>query len=294
MDMLLHGNALLALAAAVLWGGGGFSGGMGAKYAGGRMGGALRVILLSHAASFCVLMTVARLRGDAFPHGAALAWGLTAGVMGGLSLTCFYIALARGAMGASAAVSGLLAAAIPAAVSISSEGSPGMLRIAGFVIAGVSIWLIAAGPNPEAVKASTGTIWLSVIAGAGFGIYFVALKGAGAAGVFWPMATARMGSLSVCSLMLLGLAFSSTEQKEGRLTRMAVPWALGTAVLDTSGNMLFIAATRAGRLDVAAVLASLYPASTILLAAWTLHEKPTRRQGLGMAIAAVAVVMITL
>jgi drug/metabolite transporter (DMT)-like permease len=73
-----------------------------------------------------------------------------------------------------------------------------------------------------------------------------------------------------------------------------VAWALGTAILDTSGNLLFIAATRAGRLDVAAVLASLYPASTILLAAWTLHERPTRRQGLGMAIAAAAVVMITL
>ena len=291
MNMLLHGNALLALAAAVLWGGGDFAGGMGAKHSGGRMGGALRVILLSHAMSFCVLVAVAKLRGDAFPHGAALAWGLTAGVMGGLSLTCFYIALARGAMGASAAVSGLLAAAIPAAVSISSEG---ILRIAGFVIAGVSIWLIAAGPNPEAVKATTGTIWLSVIAGAGFGMYFVALKGAGAAGVFWPMATARMGSLSVCSLMLLGLAFSSAEQKEGRLTRMAVAWALGTAVMDTSGNMLFIAATRAGRLDVAAVLASLYPASTILLAAWTLHERPTRRQGVGMMVAAAAVVMITL
>jgi drug/metabolite transporter (DMT)-like permease len=294
MNMLLHGNALLALAAAVLWGGGDFSGGMGAKHSGGRMGGALRVILLSHAASFCVLVTVAKLHGDAFPRGAALAWGLTAGVMGGLSLTCFYIALARGAMGASAAVSGLLAAAIPAVVSISSEGSPGLLRVAGFVIAGVSIWLIAAGPNPEAVKATTGTMWLSVAAGAGFGIYFVALKYAGAGGVVWPMATARMGSLAVCSLMLLGLGFSASEQKDGQLTRRAAVWALGTAVLDTSGNMLFIAATRAGRLDVAAVLASLYPASTILLAAWALHERPTRRQGLGMVIAAAAVVMITL
>jgi len=65
-------------------------------------------------------------------------------------------------------------------------------------------------------------------------------------------------------------------------------------LLDTSGNLLFIAATRAGRLDVAAVLASLYPASTILLAAWMLHEKPTRRQGLGMLVAAAAIVMITL
>jgi drug/metabolite transporter (DMT)-like permease len=73
-----------------------------------------------------------------------------------------------------------------------------------------------------------------------------------------------------------------------------VGWAMGGLVMDTSGNLLFIAATRAGRLDVAAVLASLYPASTILLAAWMLRERPTRRQGLGMAVAAAAVVMITI
>jgi drug/metabolite transporter (DMT)-like permease len=292
--MLLHGNALLALAAAVLWGGGDFSGGMGAKHAGGRMGGALRVVLLSHATSLSVLLAIVWLRGDQFPHGAALAWGLTAGVMGGLSLTCFYVALSRGAMGASAAVSGLLAAAIPAGVSIASEGSPGGLRMAGFLIAGIAIWLIAAGPNPEAVKASAGTVWLSVTAGAGFGIYFVALKGAGAAGLVWPMATARMASLGLCSLMLIAVSLSKAEQRVGQLTRPAIAWALGTALLDTSGNLLFMAATRAGRLDVASVLASLYPASTILLAAWTLHERPTRRQGLGMAIAVAAVVMITL
>jgi drug/metabolite transporter (DMT)-like permease len=78
------------------------------------------------------------------------------------------------------------------------------------------------------------------------------------------------------------------------VARKVLFWALGTALLDTSGNLLFIAATRAGRLDVAAVLASLYPASTILLAAWALHERPTPRQGLGMAVALAAVVMITL
>lgn len=292
----MHLNALLALAAAVLWGGGDFSGGMGAKNAGGTMGGALRVILLSHAASFTVLIAIARWRGDAFPHGALLAWGIGAGVAGGISLACFYVALSRGAMGASAALSGLLAAAIPAAVSIASEGSPGLLRIVGFLVAGGAIWLIAAGPNAEAKSADTGTIWLAVAAGSGFGIYFVSLKMAGAAGVVWPMATARIGSLSVCSLMLLGLSSSSktTELAKGRLNGTAARWALTTALLDTSGNLLFIAATRAGRLDVAAVLASLYPASTILLAAWMLSERPTRRQGLGMLVAAAAVVMITL
>jgi drug/metabolite transporter (DMT)-like permease len=292
MEMGLHGNALLALAAAVLWGGGDFSGGMGVKHAGGTMGAALRVIVLSHTVSLGVLLVAAWWRGDAFPHGAPFVWGLVAGMTAGVALACFYVALSRGAMGASAALSGLLAAAIPAAVSASAEGSPGLLRLVGFVVAGAAIWLIAAGPNPEAKAADKGTVWLAVAGGVGFGVYFVALKFAGSAGVIWPLATARIGSLSVCSLLLVGMSLRATEKI--RLTRTVVVWAMGGVLLDTTGNLLFIAATRAGRLDVAAVLASLYPASTILLAAWTLHERPTRRQGWGMVVAAAAVVMITI
>jgi len=309
MNVLLHGNALLALAAAALWGGGDFSGGMAVKRAGGSVHAALRVVLLSHALSFVVLLSVAHIRGDAFPQGAALAWGLAAGVAGGISLTCFYIALSRGAMGAASAVSGLMAAAIPAALTLWIEGSPGPGRIAGFALAGIAIWLIAAGQSqtrsqtPEA----HGTIALAVIAGAGFGLYFVALKMAGAAGVVWPMATARIGSLSVCSLILGTLWLRThtghaSHPKYGpgtasppqpvNMNRAVVLWTVSTAVLDTSGNLIFIAATRAGRLDVAAVLASLYPASTILLAAALLGERPTRRQALGMGVAAAAVLLI--
>jgi drug/metabolite transporter (DMT)-like permease len=295
MEMGLHSNALLALAAAVLWGGGDFSGGMGVKHAGGTMGAALRVIVLSHAVSLCVLLAAAWWRSDAFPHGAPLVWGLVAGMTAGIALACFYVALSRGAMGASAALSGLLAAAIPAAVSASAEGSPGLLRLVGFVVAGMAIWLIAAGPNPEAKPADKGTVWLAVAGGVGFGVYFVALKFAGSAGVIWPLATARIGSLAVCSLLLAAMSVKTKADGEKiRLTRTVVIWAMGAVLLDTTGNLLFISATRAGRLDVAAVLASLYPASTILLAAWTLHERPTRRQGLGMAVAAAAVVMITI
>ena len=138
------------------------------------------------------------------------------------------------------------------------------------------------------------TVALAMLAGVGFGFYFVALKMAGAAGVIWPMATARIGSLSVCGLMLAGHALRPWKADEApvRLGGKAVAWALATALLDTSGNLLFLAATRAGRLDVAAVLASLYPASTILLAALALGERPTRRQVLGMMTAVVAVVLI--
>jgi len=293
MDSLLRGNALLALAAAALWGGGDFSGGMGVKSAGGGLRAALKVVLLSHVTSFVVLVAIARLRGDVFPHGALLMWGLVAGVAGGLALTGFYIALSRGAMGASAAVSGLLAAAIPAVVAMRLDGSPGAKPLIGFAVAGIAIWLIAAGSEDEGAAPST--VWLAVGAGIGFGVYFVALKMAGPAGVIWPMATARMGSLTTCSLLFLGLRFGSGKADEkGALGRRAVLWALSTAVLDTSGNLLFIAATRAGRLDVAAVLASLYPASTILLAALALSEWPTKRQALGMATAVVAVILIAM
>jgi drug/metabolite transporter (DMT)-like permease len=287
---MIHLNALLALASAVLWGGADFAGGMGAGAAGGKTGSALRIVLLSHIASFAVLLTIVLLSHDPMPHGAPLGWGLLAGFCGGVSLTCFYVALSRGAMGASAAISGLLAAAIPAFVSISIEGAPTTLRIAGFLLAAVAIWMIAAGP--AAPDAARSTMVLAIVSGIGFGVYFVALRMANPLGLFMPMTLARIGSITTCSLIFLVMAFRGGTSG-ATMNRKAVLWALGTGVLDTSGNLLFVAATRAGRLDVAAVLASLYPASTIVLAGWLLKERLSRRQGLGMAVAAAAVVMIT-
>lgn len=324
MDGIVRGGALLGLAAAALWGGGDFSGGMGVKHAGGGTGAALRIVLLSHCTSFTVLMALGRFSGHPFPHGVVLCWGIAAGVAGGLALTAFYTALSRGAMGASAAVSGLLAAAIPAAVGIVQEGSPGLRAILGFAVAAAAIWMIAGGDphGPETAEeaaaehasshvlraeeletkraASRVTMRLAVMGGAGFGIYFIALKMANPAGVIWPMATARMGSLTVCGLMLAGRSLrrwdrpADADASPVRIGRKAVVWALSTALLDTSGNILFLAATRAGRLDVASVLASLYPASTILLAALTLGERPTMRQAAGMTVAAAAVVLIAM
>ena len=282
-------TAWLALAAAFLWGGGDFSGGMGVKAAGGRLPGALRVVLLSHASSLSVLLGLLAFRRDPFPHGALLAWGILAGIAGGGGVVMFYIALSRGAMGASAAISGLLAAAIPAVVAVQVDGAPGIRKLIGFVIAGGAIWLIAGASGHEA----RGTKALAILSGAGFGVYFVALRFASTQGVFWPLATSRIASLTVCSILLLALHVRGVN-KPYTFGRSAIGWTLGTALLDTGGNLLFIAATRAGRLDVAAVLASLYPATTILLAALALKEAPTRRQSLGMGVAVAAVLLITL
>jgi drug/metabolite transporter (DMT)-like permease len=303
----LSANNLLALAAAAAGGGSDFSGGMGVKAAGGSAAGALRLVLVAHAASLSVLLAALAWERDPLPHGAPLLWGLAAGVTAGISLTAFYIALARGAMGASAALSGLLAAAIPAAVSSVLEGVPGPLRLVGFALAMAAIWLIAAGPSPEAEHAVDGsapsessrmTLVLAIVGGLGFGFYFVALKLANPLGVLEPMALARAASLLTCALLLAVVSRRGRggpgEERKTTLSRTAVFWAMGVALLDTGGNLLFIAATRTGRLDMAAVLASLYPAGTILLAAWHLKERPTPRQLTGMAIATAAVVMITL
>jgi drug/metabolite transporter (DMT)-like permease len=280
---------------------------MGVKAAGGSTVGALRIVVIAHSSSLAVLLAILTVQHARLPHGAPLLWGLVAGATAGISLTAFYIALARGAMGGSAALSGLLAAAIPAAVSSFLEGVPAPLRIGGFVLALAAIWLIAAGPSPESEHAVDGsepsessraTLVLASIGGIGFGVYFVGLRLANPLGVLEPVALARVASLVTCALLLAGLSLRSKRASgatpAGKITRRAVLWALGVAVLDTGGNLLYIAATRSGRLDIAAVLASLYPAGTILLAAWHLHERPTRRQLAGMGIAAAAVVMITI
>ena len=294
MGLPIHTNALIALAAAASWGGGDFSGGMAVKAVGGSTAGALRVVIVAHAVSLAVLLGILAVTDAPWPHGAVLAWGVAGGVAAAVSLAAFYIALSRGAMGAAAAVSGLLAAAIPALVSSLMEGAPAALKVAGFVLAAVAIWLIAVGPAADAAGQRVTTA-LAVGGGVGFGFYFVALRMENSLGVIEPLAICRAAGLVTCLLLLVVLPKKQTGGPVGfwRLSRTALLWALGVAVLDTGGNLLFVAATRVGRLDVAAVLASLYPAGTILLAGWFLKERPSKMQFLGMGVALVAVVLIT-
>ncbi len=284
-------GALFGLLAAASWGGGDFSGGMGVKAAGGSTRGALRVVIAAHTLSLLVIGSLLGLRGGVSLHGAPVLWGLACGVVAGLSLSAFYIALARGTMGVSAAVSGLLAAAIPAATGMVLEGRPSPARLAGFALAGVAIWMVAA-PAAGGAPEPRGVMSLALAGGVGFGLYFAGLKFANPLGVLEPMALARCGSLATC-VVLLALLGRGGSTPAAWLSRAGWLWATGVALLDTGGNLFYIAATRAGRLDVAAVLASLYPASTILLAASLLGERPGRRQLAGMGIAVAAVVLVT-
>ncbi len=302
MRFPIEANAALGLLAAALWGGGDFSGSVAVKRAGSNIRAALSVVLIGHLLSLATVGTLAMLHGDAFPHGAPLYWGIGGGIVSGISLVGFYIALASGHMGSAAAVSGLLCAVVPAVVSGFTDGAPGWRRIAGFLLAGAAIWLIASASG-AGHKATRSAMLLSTVSGIGFGIYFVSLKFAGEAGLLWPMGAARIGSAATCGILLLAMTLRS-RGKDGNNSNNSGPfahgkwltlvWIAGGAALDTGGNLSLLAATQQGRLDVAAVLASIYPASTILLAAAVLKEHTTRRQRLGMLLALPAVVLITL
>jgi drug/metabolite transporter (DMT)-like permease len=235
---------------------------------------------------------------------AAALWAIVAGLTGALGVVTFYIALSRGSMGIPAALSGLLAAGIPALASSRMEGAPSHLRLAGFALAGGAIWLIAA-ENSSQRDGSRGSLAPALFSGVMFGVYFIALKMANPLGLIASMAIARFASVTLCLLVLVALAAARRCVPALRPTRQPAPelsihrpavwgWAGAVALLDTGGNLLFMAATRMGRLDVASVLASLYPAGTILLAAWVLHERPTQRQVVGMMAALAAVILITL
>lgn len=304
----LPSNALMALLAAASWGGGDFAGGMGVKVSGGGLMSSLRVILVAHTTSLVAVAFLYGLMGGGLPHGTAILWALLAGVTAGLSITAFYLSLARGAMGAPAAVSGLLAAAIPAAASSMLEGRPGLLQMLGFLVAGAAIWLIAASPESEiSMKddAAGSPLFLAVLGGLGFGIYFLLLRLANPLGVLLPIALARTASVLTSALLLAVLQRLARHRLRPAspvgligafrwtgLTKAALAWAMAAALLDTGGNLLFVASTRLGRLDVASVLASLYPAGTILLAAVYLHERPARQQVVGMGLALAAVVLV--
>ena len=290
---LLSANAAFGLFAAALWGGGDFAGSMAVKRLGNAVRGALQTVVIGHGVSLAFLSVLALAVHDAIPHGAPVIWCICGGSISGIALVAFYLALADGHMGSAAAVSGLLCAALPAIVSACTEGAPGWRRLLGFALAGFAIWLIGSAGGGASRRAMT----LSVLGGIGFGIYFIALKEGGTAGILWPAAASRIGSLVTCSLLLFLFTrrqLSPANELPIPLNRSALTWAIGGAALDTTGNLSYIVATRAGRLDVAAVLASIYPAGTILLAAWLLHEKTSRQQKLGMWLAVPAIVLITL
>jgi len=270
--------AVFGLASALSWGAGDFSGGLATKRA-----PVFGVLAISHGVGLLLLVALALLWAEPLPVASDLGWGLVAGVAGAVGLAALYRALAIGRMGMVAPLSAVLTAALPALFSAFADGLPGALKLAGFGLALVAIWLVAGAGPPGAARDG---LSLAVLAGTAFGLFFILAHRAGTSAVFWPLVAARVGSLG----LVLPIALHR-RQLVGAQPRLLVPILL-SGTLDAAGNAFFVLAGQAGRLDVAAILASLYPASTVVLAALLLGERIRRMQLVGIVAALGAIALI--
>lgn len=268
----------LSLAAAACWGAGDFIGGITAKKT-----DVLGVVVFALATGAMVAGTLALLQREALPTLTSAGWAAGAGVCGSLALSAFYHSLAIGKIGINAPVSGVLTAAIPAVAGIVMLGPPGTIRVIGFVLAILSIVLVSQGGTAQG---GTKGVGLALAAGVGFGCFLLFLKLATGSGIFAPLAVSRAFSATFILVICLLLRRSWFPQKG---TALAIASA---GVLDTVGTLLYAYAAQIGRMDVAAVLASLYPAVPVILARVLLKEHLSRLQISGVVAALLAIVLI--
>lgn len=273
-------TAIFALSAAFAWGSGDFTGGVIA-----RRIGTLPTIFISYTVAFIILMIVALLRFEPLPLSVDMMWGTLAGLFGMAGFGFLLRGFATGRMGIVAPVSAVLATAIPVVFSIFREGLPRPLQLTGFSLALISIWLLS---RPEKLGGSPAGLGMALLAGLGFGGFFTALDQISENAVFWPVAVGRLAACAVLAVFALGTRQSLIP----KLPPMGLLILLGC--LDVGGNLFFLLAVQAGRLDVAAVLASLYPAVTAILAWLIAREHMALLQVIGMALAITAIVLITI
>lgn len=275
---------VLALASAVVYGMADFAGGLASRRA-----TAAAVVALSQAAGLvAVVLLLPWLGGDPTP--ADLAWGAAAGVAGGLGLLLFYRALAAGVMSVVAPVTAVSAAALPVLGGLLLGERIGPVAAGGIVLALAAVVLVAAEDGLASLRnAGLGTVAPALAAGAGFGLFFVVLDRTGEDSGLSPLVAAR-----VVSVLMVG-ALALATGRSLRISRRVLPVVVLAGVGDMTANALFLVATQVGgQLAITGVLASLYPASTVLLAQVVLRERLAGAQRAGLAVAAAAVVLIAL
>jgi drug/metabolite transporter (DMT)-like permease len=268
------------LASAIVWGAGDFSGGMAVKRT-----NPYGAVIAAHAVSLIALLTLAAVTSEALPPAQDLLWGCVAGIGGGIGLALLYSALASGQMSIASPVSALVAAGLPVLFGSFSEGLPGVITLIGFALALAAVWLVSGGVG---VKLHIRKITLPLLSGVCFATFFIFLDLGSGQSILWPLAATRVASI----ISLLG--FSIVTRQPWIPTRDSLVLIIISSLLDSAGNALYAISARMGRMDVAAVLGSLYPGSTVLLAWFILKERISPLQMIGILIALLAIVLITL
>lgn len=272
-------SVVFGLVSAISWGAADFGGGRAS-----RRGPVFGVAILTQAVGIVLAGAVAILRGEPAPGPADLGWSVLAGLAGALGIVCLYQGLASARITVVAPITGVLAATIPVTVGWLSQGVPSWWRIAGIGLALVAVVLVSTSTDPLSDRPAG--VRFGLAAGIGLGLFNVFAARFSAGLVFGPLVVVRIvEALAIVTVILVA-------RRPWRLPRSVVPLAIAVGVGDMAGNAFFVLAAQAGRLDVASVLSSLYPVTTIVLAAILLRERVTRVHALGIASAAAAIVLI--
>ena len=267
---------LSALTSAIVWGSGDFTGGLAAR----RMA-PVHVLMLASLSGLPILIPAALLAREALPTASGAVWAALAGVSGGLGIAIFYRALSTGPAALVAPTAGVVGAAVPMIVGSVLEGMPTTGQTVGLLLGLGGIWLVSRVADRE--NASAGSPWvLAFLAGLAFGAFFVFLAQVERGPVFVPLVVAKLSAFALAVLILIA---------QGRPLRPTtvnfLPFLAG--VLDAGGNLFFLLALQYARLDIAAVITSMYPAATVVLARVVLRERASLIQAVGVGLCLIAV-----
>ena len=273
---------MLALAASLSWGVADFFGGVGA-----RRTQLIWVLLISQAVGLALVGTMYLATQPDAPGGSDYAWGVFAGVMGIVGLAGFYRGLAVGAMG----IVGPIAATgtiVPVVYGLVLGERPAAIQAVGIAIAVIGVVAASLEPLPEGDgrKLATG-VGFALIAAFGFGCSILGLNRVSQAGVVWGTLTLRLTVVPIVLIAALVMRPSAAR------LRPVIPLLIATGLFDTGANLLYGASSRHGLISVTAVLASLYPVVLVALAYFFLHERISRPQLVGVALALSGVALIS-
>lgn len=214
-------------------------------------------------------------------------WSAGAGFGGALALVTFYRAMAVGPMTVVAPITAVVNIAMPVIVGIAQGERPSAVSYVGIGLAPIAVALIGDVLSSKQTHVQSRAIWLSLIAGTGFGLIFVCLAQTSDDAGLWPLLAQRMTSVPTVAIVGL-IAYRSL-----RVTRNVGTFAILSGVLDTLANSLYLTAARSGMLSLVGVITSLYPASTVILAMRIDKERIHKGQMLGVGVAIASVVAIS-
>jgi drug/metabolite transporter (DMT)-like permease len=240
-------------------------------------------VLVTQGVGLIFALGFAFLRGEPVPSLPDTAWSLGAGVTGVIGISSLYRGLAVGRMGVVAPTTGVLAALVPVTVGFLIDGVPGPLVLAGIVGALLAVVLVTRSGGDTTRPSG---VQYALLAGGSIGLFNVFAGQLSDAGAFGPLTIIRAVQAIVLGALIL------SWRQPWRLPRNAIPRVAVVGVLDMAGNAGYILAAQAGELAIAAVLSSLYPVVTVVLAIALLSERMTRSHVLGIGLTVMAIVLI--